>query len=342
MEKREQILSYITSSANIVLVGHLNPDGDAIGSMTGMKHFLESNGKSVDIVVPNRYPEFLAFLDPQRKIIAYDQQPEQAKRVVEEADLIFCMDLNSLKRIDQLGELIGGSELPKILVDHHPQPDHFDVMISDVGASSTCEVAFYLIDDLLALDSRLVPLPLEGCNALYTGMMTDTNNFSNSVRSRTFEMACRLMERGVDKEALQIAVYNGYSEQRMRLMGYMLDENLQISYEDEAAVMVLTKEIKERFAFQDGDSEGFVNLALNIKGVEVSALFTESDGYLRVSLRSKGGVSVNRMSRLFFNGGGHERAAGGRLQIPADSVREYFFESLRKYRHMICNENQIQ
>lgn len=342
MEKREQILSYITSSANIVLVGHLNPDGDAIGSMTGMKHFLESNGKSVDIVVPNRYPEFLAFLDPQRKIIAYDQQPEQAKRVVEEADLIFCMDLNSLKRIDQLGELIGGSELPKILIDHHPQPDHFDVMISDVGASSTCEVAFYLIDDLLALDSKLIPLTLEGCNALYTGMMTDTNNFANSVRSRTFEMACRLMERGVDKEALQIAVYNGYSEQRMRLMGYMLDENLQISYEDEAAVMVLTKEIKERFAFQDGDSEGFVNLALNIKGVEVSALFTESDGYLRVSLRSKGGVSVNRMSRLFFNGGGHERAAGGRLQIPADSVREYFFESLRKYRHMICNENQIQ
>lgn len=342
MEKREQILSYITSSANIVLVGHLNPDGDAIGSMTGMKHFLESNGKSVDIVVPNRYPEFLAFLDPQRKIIAYDQQPEQAKRVVEEADLIFCMDLNSLKRIDQLGELIGGSELPKILVDHHPQPDHFDVMISDVEASSTCEVAFYLIDDLLALDSKLVPLPLEGCNALYTGMMTDTNNFANSVRSRTFEMACRLMERGVDKEALQIAVYNGYSEQRMRLMGYMLDENLQISYEDGAAVMVLTKEIKERFAFQDGDSEGFVNLALNIKGVEVSALFTESDGYLRVSLRSKGGVSVNRMSRLFFNGGGHERAAGGRLQTPADSVREYFFESLRKYRHMICNENQIQ
>jgi phosphoesterase RecJ-like protein len=166
---------------------------------------------------------------------------------------------------------------------------------------------------------------------LYTGMMTDTNNFSNSVLPSTFRMAAGLMDIGVDKEWVQKMVFGGYSENRMRLMGHMLVENMKIIPQYNASVMVLTRAMKERFNFTDGDSEGFVNLALNIKDVKVSGFFTEGEEFIRVSLRSKDDFSVNRLAREFFNGGGHERAAGGRLFMPVDQVEEYFIKSLGNF-----------
>ena len=162
-------------------------------------------------------------------------------------------------------------------------------------------------------------------------MMTDTNNFANSVLPSTFMMASELMELGVDKEWVQKMVFGGYSQSRMRLMGHMLYENMKIFPEYGAALMILTKETKEKFNFADGDSEGFVNLALNIKSVRVSGFFTEGDEFVRVSLRSKDDFSVNRLARGYFNGGGHERAAGGRLFIPVSQVEEYFIKSLAEF-----------
>lgn len=340
MEKVKEFISLVSDSEKIVLVSHINPDGDAIGSLTGMKQFLQANGKQAVVIVPNKYPEFFNYLDPKNEIVAFDQQKEIGVQYVESADLIICMDFNSLKRIDSLGDYVGTSKAKKVLVDHHLQPDNiFDVTFSDVDASSTCEVAYYLIKDMVAADSSLVPLTLSGAISFYTGLMTDTNNFANSVRPQTFQMGSELLQLGVDKEDVQFKVYSGFREQRMRMMGYMLHENMKLFPESSAGMMVITKELKERFNFADGDSDGFVNLPLNIKGVEVSALFTEADGYVKVSLRSKGDFSVNKLSRAYFNGGGHERAAGGKLFIPIDEVEEYFLNSLKEYRHTICNAN---
>lgn len=320
----------INKSGAIILVGHVNPDGDSIGSLIGMKGYLETLGKTVTAVVPNNYPDFLEFLDPEKEILLYSSSPAKVEEKVASAHLIICMDFNSLKRIDALGEIIARAKGKKILIDHHPgHDDIFEVAYSYPQMSSTCELAYWIIKGLMEIYGN--SLPLHPATALYTGMMTDTNNFANSVLPSTFIMAGELMEAGVDKEWVQRMVFGGYSEERMRLMGYMLLQNMKILPQYNAAVMILTKEIKERFNFTDGDSEGFVNLALNIKNIKISALFTEGDEFIRVSLRSKDDFSVNRLSRAFFNGGGHERAAGGRLFIPIEEVGDYFAKSLGEF-----------
>ncbi len=317
----------IEKAENIVLVGHVNPDGDSIGSLMGMKGFIGTTGKKVTAIVPNGYPDFLSFLDPDKEVLTYAGSPQEVEKKVGEAHLIICMDFNSLKRIDNLGDIIAGAACEKVLIDHHPGPDTiFDLIYSYPQLSSTCELVFWILEELSQMMGTNIPL--SSSIALYTGMMTDTNNFSNSVLPSTFMMAGKLMEAGVDKEWVQRMVFGGYSEDRMRLMGFMLSKNMKIIPEYNAAVMVLTKEIKEKFNFTDGDSEGFVNLALNIRSVKISALFTEGDEFIRVSLRSKGDFSVNRLSRAYFNGGGHERAAGGRLFMPVAQVEEYFLKSL--------------
>ncbi len=336
MDKVKEFISLVSDSEKIVLVSHVNPDGDAIGSTTGFKYFLEQNGKSVSIVVPNRYPQFLGYLDINEEIVAYKGNEDEAVKIVEASDLIICMDFNALKRIEELGGIVGKSGAKKVLIDHHLQPEEcFDIIFSDPQASSTCEVAYYLIRDMVEADSSIKPVDLKSGLSFYTGLMTDTNNFANSVRPQTFKMACELLELGIDKEDVQFKVYSGFREERMRMMGYMLYENMQIFPEHKAGFMLITKELKEKFNFQDGDSDGFVNLALNISGVEVSGLFTEADGFVKVSLRSKGDFSVNGLSRAFFNGGGHERAAGGKIFIPTDEVLDYFLHSLEEYRHTI-------
>ncbi len=337
MDRLKDFWRLISDSEKIVLVSHVNPDGDAIGSVTGMKQFLQANGKIVNIVVPNMYPGFLNYLDTEHEILVHKDMQESAESSVLAADLIICMDFNALKRIELLGDVVERSSAKRVLIDHHLMPDNtFDIIFSDPQASSTCEVAYYIIKELCEMDTSIKELPFQGCISLYTGLMTDTNNYANSVRPQTFQMACELLERGIDKEDIQFKVFSGFKEERMRMMGYMLYENMKIFKEEKAGFMLITKELKDKFNFSDGDSEGFVNLPLNVKGVEVSALFTEADGFVKVSLRSKGDFSVNRLGRMFFNGGGHERAAGGKLYIPINEVEAYFLDALDKYRHTIC------
>lgn len=337
MEKIKELISLLSESEKITLVTHVNPDGDAIGSVTGFKKFLRANGKDVSVVIPNNYPQFLEYLDPQKEIVACSENRKLAETTVAQSDVIVCMDFNSLKRIEELGDMVAASSAARVLIDHHPNPDNlFNILFSDPQASSTCEVAYYLINKIVEADSSWKGMDYDSAVSLYTGLMTDTNNFANSVRPQTFQMACGLMELGIDKEDIQFKVYSGYREERMRMMGYMLYENMKIFPEKGAGLMVISLELKEKFNFNDGDSEGFVNLPLNVKGVEVSALFTEGDGYVKVSLRSKGDFSVNKLARMFFNGGGHERAAGGKITVPINEVESYFLESLEKYRHTIC------
>ncbi|MCI1778603.1 MAG: DHH family phosphoesterase [Bacteroidales bacterium] len=323
----------ISESRHILLLGHMNPDGDSVGAVTGMAGILKTMGREAVTCMPNLYPSFLSFLDPDGRMLFYSEEKnrKQIKEAVSEADLIIAMDFNSFSRLDSLGKVIkecAGSKCRRVMIDHHPQPDgDFDVSISRIDLSSTCEIAFWI--SLLLTGKKNIPA---GCAvSFYTGMMTDTNNFANSVVPSTFSMANLLMLAGVDKEKIENEVLGSYSYKRMSLMGFMLYRQLKIYEKEGAAVMVLTQEIKDKFGFAEGDSEGFVNLALGIKGVKVSAMFTESKDFLRVSLRSKGDFSVNRLAREYFNGGGHERAAGGKLFMPVDKVEDYFIGSLRRF-----------
>lgn len=335
-EKIERFFEYISRYREVVLLGHVNPDGDSIGSITGMADFLLNNGLNALCVVPGPYPEFLSFLDKEGNILVYERDVKGASEAVRRAELIICLDFNSPSRINGLGVVTAASAAPKVLIDHHLSPDSiFDLTFSDTAASSTCELVYLLLKELREAHPHLAPLSHKGESALYTGIMTDTNNFANSVRPATFRTASELMEHGVDKNAIQQIVFGGFSEQRMRLLGYMLHENMKIIPEHKASMMILDNATKERFSFNTGDSEGFVNMGLNIKGIEVSALFTEDKGFVRVSLRSRGDFSVNEMAGIYFNGGGHKNAAGGRLNIPISQVETYFTESLEKYRHRI-------
>jgi len=340
-EKAALLDEFIRDAGRIVVIGHLNPDGDSVGSSTAMTRYLTCRGKECRTILPSSHPPFLSFLDPGHEIIFHTVKdgssgmkasPEAALSYIGNADLIFCIDLNSPKRTEWLEPAIRASKGRKILIDHHPSPenDFFDLVFSDPSMSSACELLFWILMEMPDIRGDASRMSYGTAESLATGMITDTNNFCNSVIPSTFRMASLLLDRGISLESIYSTVFGSYSEDRMKLMGKMLSE-MTVDRETHSACMVLTREIQNRYGFVSGDSEGFVNLGLRIAEVETSALFTEEKDRIRVSLRSKGTLSVNRLSTQYFNGGGHERASGGKLEIPVDMVKDYFFTSIRKF-----------
>ena len=290
----------------VTIISHFNPDGDAVGSSVGLNGYLLDMGYDSRIVLPSTIPPFLDFLDPEHNIIYYSE---------DKSDLLIS------------------ARADKVMIDHHPNAvrEGFSIVISDTGASSTCELLFRVLMAFRHTEGRASSLSLNSLTAIMAGMLTDTNNFNNSVTPHTFNIAAEMLKAGVDFDFLNNMLFKRFSESRMRLMGHLLKDSMKLERNSQVSCMVLSLEEKKKFGIQDGDTEGFVNLPLMIKGVEVSALFSESEDFIKVSLRSKGSFSVNALAKSYFNGGGHERAAGGRLYIPIGQVRDYFSESLEQF-----------
>lgn len=330
----KQFESLIAASEKIAIVGHFNPDGDSVGSATGMKLFLKSINKRSTLILPSAPPSFLQFLGADEPYLIYSSSPNEVKSRVDEADLLICLDFNKLSRTEGMEPILREAKGKKVLIDHHIAPDReiFDLVYSNPPSSSTCELLFYILLETSFVKGDIGKFPRECAEALAVGLLTDTNQFKNSTTADTFKMASLLTQKGVALDRLGEKVFGAFREERMRLMGKMLRDEMVIIPELRASFMVLTKKIQKEYNYSPGDSEGFVNLPLSIEGVDVSALFTEGDEYIRVSLRSLDGFSVNRLSNRFFNGGGHERAAGGRLYIPIEEVPNYFKESLRAFK----------
>ena len=350
MSEFEGLFSLFSDNENIVFVGHLNPDGDCVGSMKGLYNYFRGIKKNIKIVIPNSYPYFLDFLDEDKQILQYSNDPQKVEQVLEASEAIVCFDFNSIKRIDKLGDLVEKYKKNNFaVIDHHPgiELSNFGIAISFPQLSSTCEVVYTIIKEWEKnsiyyngkLNNLIIPkkIPVDAAQALYCGLVTDTNNFSNSVCASTFAMGAAMLELGVDKEHVQGMIYGGFTSDRMRLMGYMLNENMKIYPVHKAGIMILNQDIKDKFNFQEGDSEGFVNLALGIRGLEVSALFTQSKDVVRVSLRSKSEFSVNKFAQLYFNGGGHEKASGGKITIPIEQVEEYFLKCIEEFTNKYKN-----
>ena len=324
----------ITKGDKIALIGHFNPDGDSVGSTTGFYNFLQQFSKDSTIIYPSGVPQFLRFLLPEQNVLEYPQDNEKIVNCINDSDLIVCLDFNAFSRTENLKHLLAQSKAKKILIDHHINPDinSFNLVFSDTEVSSTCELLYKILTSMPQIGGDADKLSFATGQSLYVGMMTDTNNYSNSVFPFTLEMASQLLSKGVDKDAIQNKVFGAYSVDRMRLMGYLLYENMVYLPEYNAAFMTLSLEDQKRFNYQKGDNEGFVNLALSIKGVTISAFFTESEEFIRVSLRSKGDISVNIFSGAFFNGGGHKNAAGGKLFIPFNEVPDYFKNAIKEFK----------
>lgn len=329
-KKCGEFLSMVEKARRIVLVGHLNPDGDCIGSLTGLGRFIKNRyeNKEVAIAVPTPFPGFLNFLDPDGAILVYKNNPDAVRHQIDNCDLLVCMDLGSPSRTENIEPLIRNCTSPKILIDHHLEPENFaDLTFSFIDVSSASEITYWLLTECVKGEN----LPQDVLESLSTGLITDTNNFSNSIFPTTFLMASKITGTGFDIEKIQERVLSSYSQDRMRLMGQMLLNNMIIFDDLHASLMILDLKTQKKFNYKTGDGEGFVNLPLRIGGIKISGLFTEQEGFVRVSLRSKGDISVNELSRRYFNGGGHKNAAGGRVYKGVERIAEYYEKSVREF-----------
>lgn len=311
----------IGTADRITVIVHMHPDGDAAGSGTAITEYLTRRGKDAVLVLPDPFPASLDFLmkEIDERIIIYERDGKKAEERILSSDLIVCQDFNDFSRTGAVEECLRKSVSPKILIDHHLNPDisSFDLVFSDVEVSSTAELLYWILLRMPDIGNDADRLPALSAEALMTGMTTDTNNFANSVFPSTLEMASALLAAGVDRDRILDNVFNSFKESRIRLMGYLLDRCLKITG-DGVAYMILTRDIIARFGIQDGDTEGFVNIPLSVKNVRMSIFLKEDKDRFRVSIRSKKGISANRCAREFFNGGGHELASGGKLMIPDD------------------------
>lgn len=323
----------IEKARKIVLVTHLSPDGDAMGSSLGLYHYLQDLGKEVRVVVPNAFPYFLKWMNGAKDIVVNTYIPTVAEALIKNADLIFCLDFNTLKRIGALGELVEQSSAKKILIDHHLDPDEdFDVVISYPKISSTSEIVFRLIAQLG--DFERITSTLAEC--IYTGMMTDTGGFTyNSNDPEIFEIISMLLKKGVDRDHIYREVFNNYSEQRFRLLGFTLLQRMKIYPERKASLIYLSLEDQKQFNLTKGDTEGFVNYPLSIKGILFSVFIREDDELTKVSLRSQGDFPCNKFAADFFNGGGHLNASGGEFYGSVEDAISLFEEGLEKYADLL-------
>ncbi len=329
---QDRLDSLIGGCSRAVVFAHENPDGDAIGSAVALCSYLSMLGKEVCAVMCSHLPAHFDFMIPQGKVFYYCDEPSLCEALIDEADLLVFLDMNGKNRSGDLQQAIGRSKAGCILIDHHlnPQTCDFDVVISDAEVSSACELLYQVLLEQPEVGGDVSRLPLDCATALMTGILTDTNNFANSLFPSTYLAVSALQGRGVDRDAIYNRVFCNYSERRMRLMGHLLHDNMRC-LECGAAYFILSKADKERYSFVKGDSEGFVNLPLAIAGVRLTALFTEDDGFVKVSLRSKENVDVNEFSHKYCNGGGHKNASGGRLYMPLDAIPAFFEEKVTEF-----------
>lgn len=308
----------LDKARKISVVSHTHPDGDAAGSTAALLSYIRvRRGKEVRAILPDIPSDTLLFLC-ENTVIA-SEKPAEAQQWIKDSDLIIVIDLNELHRTEQLEGLISASPAEKILIDHHvgPQREAFGLVFSETEVSSACELLFWILMAMPDITADAARLPGAAARALMSGMTTDTNNFANSVFPTTLEMASRLLQAGVDRDDILDHLYNRYRENRIRAMGYMQSENLRITPRG-AAYMIATKEIQKRFDIREGETEGLVNVPLAIGKVRISIFLKEDEGYFRVSIRSKEGTSARELAKLRFHGGGHEKAAGGKLFFPED------------------------
>ncbi len=315
--------SLIADARRICITTHLKPDGDAIGSTTALYHYLGACGKTnVKIVLNDRHPAYLDFLTdalPREDLVIHEEKPTEAEICISDSDLVFCLDFNAFHRTENLQKALESSKADKVLIDHHLNPDRssFTLSFSETDISSASELLYHILMETCAIAHNATMLPKATAMSLMTGMTTDTNNFANSTYPSTLRMASALLAAGVDRDGILMNLYNSYSENRLRIMGHMMKDLLTIT-EDGVAYIVLDRKTQDEYGVVDGDTEGFVNMPLSIADVRMSLMLKEDEGRIRVSIRSKRGTSANKCARLYFNGGGHENAAGGRLNVPED------------------------
>lgn len=330
------LMRIIQESRNIVVCGHRGPDGDALGSCLALAEYLQQLGKNARVVLPTPFPDFLRWMPGTHTVQFYLHHERQATQLIQEADLIFCLDFSQAGRLQEMQGAVVRSKATKVIIDHHLDPDtHMaQLLISHPEMSSTCELLFRVLLDLGAFEG--MTRSMAAC--IYTGMMTDTGGFTyNSARPEIYEIISMLLTKQIDKDRIYRNVFHVFSQDRLRLTGYVLYEKLQFLAEGKAAYFTLTRQEMQDFHFIRGDAEGLVNMPLQVKGLRLSISLredTERD-VVRVSLRSVDDFPCNRMAEEFFNGGGHLNASGGELPFPLSEAVKTVERAVEAYREML-------
>lgn len=331
-----QLRQLIVDCKRVIVICHKSPDGDAIGSSLAWAEYLRQQGKDVSVVVPDAYPDFLQWLPNTQLIMRYDKKAEEVKTVFEQADLVCCMDFNESSRVEELQPLLDAFQGKRLMIDHHLNPNLDDAMvISRSQLCSTCELVFSILWQLDAYE----PMTHAMAVCLYCGMMTDTGGFTyNSTRPEIFYIISLLLDKRVNKDLVYNRVYHNYSADAIRLRGYVISRKMRVSNELHAAYFTLTRDEMKRYHFIKGDAEGLVNEPLRIKGMKVSISLredTEKPNLILVSLRSSCGFHCAEMARRFFNGGGHEDAAGGKLFCSITEAEQITTQAILAFREQL-------
>ena len=322
MRQIQDVFPLLQSPKHIFITTHHKPDGDAIGSMLGLYHYLTKKGHKVTPVSPGEIPDFLSWMPGVTAMYNYEFQPKEALEALKTADLIFCLDFNDFSRTKHLEQALADANQPKILIDHHlfPKPV-WDYGMSIPEKSSTCEMVYDFIN--LCGDNALIDLDIAAC--LYTGVMTDTGSFKFPITSASVHaMVSDLKHRGLDHTRIHEEVYDSWSEDRMRFLGYVLIEKMEVFHKYNSALIALSRKDLNLFKTQNGDTEGLVNYPLSITGIKFATLITERTDEVKMSFRSKGDFDVSSFARQYFDGGGHFNASGGRTKTSFIETIAYF------------------
>lgn len=321
----------LSTPKKIAIIPHKNPDGDAIGSTLGLWHYLVNQGQDATIVSPNDFPKFLKWMPGADKILNFEKHNWEAKKAIEEADIIFTLDFNHLGRVGQMTSFLEQANATFVMVDHHQEPsDYAKIMYSDVTMSSTCEMVYNLIA-YLGGSEQVTP---EIANCIYTGIMTDTGSFKfKATTSATHRVVADLMDKGAQNTEIHHKIYDTNSPSRLHLLGCAL-KNMVILEEYGTAYITLSQAELDRYNYEKGDTEGFVNYGLTLDGIRFAVIFIENkeEGIIKISFRSVGDFSVNEFARKYFEGGGHNNAAGGKSDKNIEETTTYFTSLLPQYK----------
>jgi len=333
LEKFKQLLD---SPKRVVITVHTNPDADALGSALGFYSILKQQGYDVSVISPNEYPDFLKWMKGNDEVVVYENDEDVAINLVRNSELIFCLDFSDIKRCGKLCDLVCESRAVKIMIDHHLEPQHFaDFEKWSIEAGATAELIYDLAEEM----SWLNFIGADEADCLYAGIMTDTGGFRHSnTTQHIHEVVAKLIGLGANTSRVAKLIYDTNTENRLRLMGFVLSQRLVVMKEYDVAFIYLTLDDQKKFNVQKGDTEGLVNYALSMANITMSAMFTEAKDLIKISFRSVGSFSVNEFARDNFDGGGHVNAAGGRSKLTLQATIEIFKELVIKNKQGLEHE----
>tara|TARA_B100000767_G_scaffold270324_1_gene293763 strand:+ start:86 stop:1102 length:1017 start_codon:yes stop_codon:yes gene_type:complete len=331
-EKLNELKLLLQNKKNIVITIHRGPDADALGSALALSDVLKQLNHNVTVVSPNDYASFLYWMKGNNEVVVFTEQTEKAIEITNNADLIFLLDFNDLSRIGEYTETVRNSSSAKIMIDHHQEPNmnDADLVFSDTSSCSTAQLLFEILDGL----SFTSMINKDVAECIYAGIMTDTGSFKySSTTSKTHKVISELIDAGAENSKVHDLIYDNYSEDRTKLLGYCLNDKLQIFPELNSAIISLTEEELDRFNFKKGDTEGVVNYALAIKGIIFAVFIAEKEGKVKLSLRSKGDFKVNEIAKKYFSGGGHMNASGGISDRSVEGTVKKVIEVFKEYKN---------